>query len=133
MTGICLLKSPAKQATSTDQPCMCATADMHACLIKLLDHPHAGCSRLQPEKLDFRQNPTFADCYPSSEKQYTEVEHGGEQLRVSAAVLGVACTTEMQPCAAQGERCPVGHLLHLQRHRGLQPRTARGLSTLGFS
>ena len=64
---------------------MCLPADTHACHIKLLDQHHACCPYLQPEKLDFRQNPTFADCYPSSEKQYTEVEHGGSQLRVSTA------------------------------------------------
>ncbi|KAK9820463.1 hypothetical protein WJX72_010613 [[Myrmecia] bisecta] len=36
----------------------------------------------QEEKLVFRQNPTFADCFPSSEKLYQEVEHEGTVLRV---------------------------------------------------
>ncbi|KAL3136805.1 hypothetical protein ABBQ38_005517 [Trebouxia sp. C0009 RCD-2024] len=36
----------------------------------------------QAEKLDFRQNPTFADCFPSSEKCYKEVDHEGTKLKV---------------------------------------------------
>ncbi|KAL0054918.1 hypothetical protein WJX82_004384 [Trebouxia sp. C0006] len=36
----------------------------------------------QAEKLDFRQSPTFADCFPSSEKCYKEVDHEGTKLRV---------------------------------------------------
>ena len=37
---------------------------------------------MQAEKLEFRQNPTFEDCFPSSEKVYNEVEFEGETLRV---------------------------------------------------
>ena len=80
---------------------MCPHAATHvSCHIKLPDHPHVCCPCLQPEKLDFRQNPTFADCYPSSEKQYTEVEHDGEQLRVSTAVLGTRFPCKYTMCAA---------------------------------
>ncbi len=47
---------------------------------------------LQAEKLDFRQSPTFADCFPSSEKCYKEVDHEGTKLRVSS-VIQVALST----------------------------------------
>jgi hypothetical protein len=39
-------------------------------------------SLLQADKLEFRQNPTFEDCFPSSEKVYKEVEFEGETLHV---------------------------------------------------
>eukprot|EP00884_Botryococcus_braunii_P006232 jgi/Botrbrau1/1560/Bobra.0107s0047.1 len=42
-------------------------------------------SRNRPQKeenLHFRQSPTFEDCFPGSEKCYTEVEHNGSRLRV---------------------------------------------------
>lgn len=37
-------------------------------------------------ELSFRQSPTFKDCYPGSEKCYTEIEHNGSTLRVGAEV-----------------------------------------------
>ncbi len=40
----------------------------------------------QVESLQFRQSPTFEDCFPSSEKCYKEVEHNGETLRVSSQI-----------------------------------------------
>ncbi|KAI7843583.1 hypothetical protein COHA_002825 [Chlorella ohadii] len=35
-----------------------------------------------PDALQFRQLPTFADCFPASEKHYREVDHNGALLRV---------------------------------------------------
>lgn len=37
---------------------------------------------VQPEDLKFRQNPTFADCFPGSEKCYNTVEFKGETMQV---------------------------------------------------
>lgn len=39
---------------------------------------------LQEENLNFRQSPTFEDCFPGSEKCYQELEHNGSTLRVCA-------------------------------------------------
>ena len=39
-------------------------------------------------ELHFRQSPTFQDCYPGSEKCYTEIEHNGSTLRVGAKAPG---------------------------------------------
>lgn len=36
----------------------------------------------QSEDLDFRQSPTFADCFPASEKCYTTIAHSGRDLHV---------------------------------------------------
>lgn len=44
------------------------------------DRVHA-CSQ---GELSFRQSPTFQDCFPGSKKCYTEVEHNGQTLKVSA-------------------------------------------------
>ena len=42
-------------------------------------------SKPHPQEVNFRQNPTFEDCYPSSTKEYKEVVHEGTGtvLRVS--------------------------------------------------
>ena len=39
-----------------------------------------------PQEVNFRQNPTFEDCYPSSTKEYKEVVHEG-----TGTVLRVRC------------------------------------------
>ncbi len=39
-------------------------------------------------ELNFRQNPTFEDCYPASEKNYKTVLHDGQVLRVRSALPG---------------------------------------------
>lgn len=36
----------------------------------------------KPEDLKFRQNPTFADCFPGSEKCYNTVEYNGRTMQV---------------------------------------------------
>ncbi len=51
-----------------------------ACVVELLLQIS---NVMQDEKLDFRQSPTFADCFPSSEKCYKDVDHEGAKLRVS--------------------------------------------------
>ncbi len=38
---------------------------------------------MQVEDLKFRQNPTFADCFPGSEKRYNAVEHNGYTMQVA--------------------------------------------------
>ena len=42
----------------------------------------------QSSTLNFRQNPTFEDCFPGSEKVYQEVDHEGTVLRVSVKKKG---------------------------------------------
>lgn len=42
---------------------------------------------MQAEKLNFRQNPTFADCFPSSEKCYKDVDHEETKLRVRETAI----------------------------------------------
>lgn len=37
-------------------------------------------------ELTFRQSPTFKDCFPGSEKCYTEIQHNGSTLRVGPTV-----------------------------------------------
>ncbi|CAL5219971.1 g1908 [Coccomyxa viridis] len=39
-------------------------------------------NRPQKGELTFRQSPTFKDCFPGSEKCYTEIQHNGSTLRV---------------------------------------------------
>ena len=48
-----------------------------------LSPPHPRARPFQSSKLNFRQNPTFEDCFPGSEKVFKEVEHDGSILRVS--------------------------------------------------
>ena len=45
--------------------------------------------KTHPQEVNFRQNPTFEDCYPSSTKEYKEVVHEGTGtvLRVSSEIL----------------------------------------------
>jgi hypothetical protein len=47
---------------------------------------------LQPEDLNFRQTPTFADCFPGSEKCYNTVEYKGHTMQVR--VLAVSSSKE---------------------------------------
>ena len=51
-------------------------------------HPHT-LPMSQAEKLNFRQNPTFADCFPSSEKCYKEIDHEGTHLKVCPQAANV--------------------------------------------
>ena len=54
---------------------------------------------LQEENLNFRQNPTFEDCFPNSAKQYIPVEHNGTTLQA-------------------GPRCSKSHALLSRLHAG---------------
>ena len=54
-------------------------------------------------ELNFRQNPTFEDCFPASEKCYKTVTHDGLVLRVRtplAVKFGASCETNKAMLAA---------------------------------
>lgn len=54
---------------------------LQSCQCLLTEHvDEVACP--QPEKLTFRQRPVFEDCFPSSTKQYKEVEHENGTLQV---------------------------------------------------
>jgi hypothetical protein len=61
---------------------------------------------IQAEHLQFRQSPTFEDCFPSSEKCYKEVEFNGETLRVcSHASCRLCCFLYLDPFAGLSKLC----------------------------
>lgn len=67
--------------------CVAARSPSPHCRLLLLTPAHAPIltpthTTIQAEDLDFRQSPTFADCFPSSEKVFTTVTHNGHELHV---------------------------------------------------
>jgi hypothetical protein len=60
----------------------------------------------QTEDLSFRQTPTFADCFPGSEKCYNTVEHNGRTMQVrsswgAVSVHGLCATAVFTRSSAQ--------------------------------
>ena len=89
-----------KQKQSVNRPqqvCVCRNSHMSMRKLPWLQEALKTKNTLQAEKLDFRQSPTFADCFPSSEKCYKELDHEGTKLRVSSVISWCSVLFELCP------------------------------------